>query len=762
MLMASYAVFIYLVINIQQTFYFQRMIREADRFSAAIMNATNHSMLNDDAAATGSIVSDIAKQDEISAIRIFNHYGVIKFSNVESEIGTKVDKKAEACFACHSEDKPFSEVITNNRTRVHQHGNDRVLGMITPIYNRETCSSASCHIHPADQKVLGVLDIGMSLRNFDAHAHSLILDIALLGVGTCLAVLSTIGMYCTFRVHRPISKLRDAAMKIAVGDFNYKPLVSGEDQVAECSWAFNLMRSQIQRRTMELAQSREEYKNLFEQVPCFICVINKDFTIVRQNTLMRTLFKGSTGMHCYQVFKKSSTKCDDCHVDTTFREGTTSGKEHCGLKGTGEEANYLSYTTPIVNEEGRVLYAMLIAVDISDRVRLERALEASRDFQTNLIDNSIHGIVATDEHGRINIYNIAAQKIFGYSTAEVIGDTDLEKYFPRQFLEIVLAPFIGKESSEPRLVAQETAIIDREGEPAPVRFSGFVMVENGRKVGAVGFYQDLKLLKQLEREKQASDRLAVVGQTVAGLAHGIKNILTGLEGGVFVLETALEDKDEDLLKRGWKMIQSNIGRISQLVKDLLSYSRERAPEYEQTDPNVLVEEVCALFEIKAQEKSITIKRDFDPDVGRMFAIFLDQRGIHACLSNLIANAIDACEIDTKDVQHVIRVTTAQDSEGNLVLQVTDNGIGMNQETRKKIFASFYSTKGSRGTGLGLMVTNKIVLEHGGEISFDSEEGVGTTFTIILPYVEVSKNLGSLRIAESGSAQGSIDKAGRLS
>ena len=163
-LLASYSLFVYLVIDIQRDFFLKRMIREADRFSSAVINATNHSMLQDDRAATGSIIQDIGKQQSISDIRIYDHDGVIKFSNQPSELETRVDKKAEACFACHSEDKPFGEVVTNKRTRIHFHGGNRVLGMITPIYNRKSCFTAACHFHPKEQKVLGVLDLGMSLR----------------------------------------------------------------------------------------------------------------------------------------------------------------------------------------------------------------------------------------------------------------------------------------------------------------------------------------------------------------------------------------------------------------------------------------------------------------------------------------------------------------------------------------------------------------------------------------------------------------------
>jgi histidine kinase len=295
-LLCSYVIFVYLVLNIQQDFYFEQVIREADRFSAAVIKATNHSMLQDDAPATRSIVSNIGRQKEISDIRIYDHEGAIKFSSQPAEVGGKVDKKAEACFVCHSEDKPFSEVVTNKRTRVHYHGKYRVLGMITPIYNEPSCYKAACHVHPKEHKVLGVLDMGMSLRGFDNRVRSLVLHIVLLGIVTFAAVLGTIAVYIAAKVHKPVSRLRDATKKIAAGDFTYKVPVESKDQLGELAQAFNVMRDQIRRRTVELVRSRWEYKNLFEQVPCFICVIDKNFDIVRQNSYMRHLFEGTIGM----------------------------------------------------------------------------------------------------------------------------------------------------------------------------------------------------------------------------------------------------------------------------------------------------------------------------------------------------------------------------------------------------------------------------------------------------------------------------------
>ena len=731
-LLASYAVFIFLVLGVQERFYFARVTREADRFSTAVIGATRHGMLSNDPQATQSIVANLGTQPGISYVRIYNHEGITKFSSNPSEIGGQVDKKAEACFVCHSKDKPFGKVVTDLRSRVHHYKGHRVLGMITPIYNEPSCSTAQCHAHPKSHKVLGVLDLGMSLQGFDKHTRTLVTNVILLGIGTCAAVLLTIGLYLAFRVHKPVNRLRNAIKKVAAGDFSANVLVESNDEIGECARGFNIMRDQIRRRTQELIRSRWEFKNLFEQVPCFICVINKDFEIVQQNTLMTEMFKGGVGKHCYEVFKKIQTRCVDCHAEETLNSGAVSHKEHCGLTSTGEEVDYVSYTTPVLDEKGEVIYAMIVAVDITDRVRLANELQISRDFQTNLIENSIHGIVATDENGRVTIFNRAGENLFGYRAEEVIGTLDLAKYFPGQFCEVILAARTAKPIAEKRVIAQESFVYSATGEQIPVRFSGIILFENEKIIGCVGFYQDLRTFKRLEREKQASDRLAVVGQTVAGLAHGIKNILQGLEGGVFVVQTAIEDNDQPLLERGWTMVQKNIARVSDLVKDLLSYSKERPPEYEETDPNVLAEEVCALFDIRAQQKRIIIERKFDPEAGKAFKVFLDQRGIHTCLSNLLANAIDACEIDQLKKEHRICVRTEQGPEGNLIFEILDDGTGMDEETKHKIFSSFFSTKGSRGTGLGLLITSKIVMEHGGDIFFESAVGIGTTFTIKLP------------------------------
>ena len=245
----------------------------------------------------------------------------------------------------------------------------------------------------------------------------------------------------------------------------------------------------------------------------------------------------------------------------------------------------------------------------------------------------------------------------------------------------------------------------------------------------------LTKIRQLEKELIQSERLAAVGQTVASLAHYVKNILFGLKGGVYLVNEALKEDETDSLKDGWDLVESNMGRISGLVLDLLEYSRERKPEYEKCFPNEIADDVCKLTQESAKEYSIEIIKDFDPSMGEAV---MDPKGIHRCLLNLVSNAIDACIYDSNEEKKwVVRVRTIVEDDGMVKFEVSDNGCGMDEEVKKKLFTSVFTTKEGRGTGLGLLNTQKIVQEHGGTMTVNSQPGEGSTFIIRLPYKDVA-------------------------
>jgi PAS domain S-box-containing protein len=370
--------------------------------------------------------------------------------------------------------------------------------------------------------------------------------------------------------------------------------------------------------------------------------------------------------------------------------------------------------------------------NLEDKVKqATEELRRRYEFEDNLIQHSIDGIIGTDKQGKIMVFNQGDERIFGYSKDEVIGKIDISSLYPPETSEKIMKGMHKKEGERQEMHAwRETFVLGKNGDKIPVKFSGTVLYQDGEVIGSVGFLHDLREIKQLQRELIKSERLAATGETVAGLAHGIKNILGGLKGGVYIVENALKKKDMHALRNGWDMVKRNIDRISDLVMDLLNYSKEREPEYEKCSPNAIAKEVCNLMDAKAKESGIKIVRDFDPNIGE---VTIDPKGIHRCLLNLVWNAIDACEFDEDEgKEYMIRVTTKREGDEAFILQVSDNGSGMDETVRKQIFTSLSSTKGSKGTGLGLLVTQKTVHEHGGTIKVDSEPGKGSTFVIRLP------------------------------
>ncbi len=238
-------------------------------------------------------------------------------------------------------------------------------------------------------------------------------------------------------------------------------------------------------------------------------------------------------------------------------------------------------------------------------------------------------------------------------------------------------------------------------------------------------------IQRATAQLRRSERLAAIGQTVAGVAHSIKNILHGFKGGSYLMDLGMSRNDRQKLEAGWDMVRRNIALTSDLVLDMLSYSKDREPEYERCRPNAVAAEVCEMLRQTADENQVAIVSDLDPQIDQ---VIMDPRTIERVLMNLMTNAIDACIFDSAtDKSWQVRLKTRCEPGHWIGFSVTDNGVGMTDAVRDKLFTSFFSTKGHRGTGLGLLVTQKLIEEHGGRITVDSRDGVGSTLTVRLPF-----------------------------
>ncbi|MFA9478620.1 ATP-binding protein [Phycisphaerales bacterium AB-hyl4] len=223
-----------------------------------------------------------------------------------------------------------------------------------------------------------------------------------------------------------------------------------------------------------------------------------------------------------------------------------------------------------------------------------------------------------------------------------------------------------------------------------------------------------------------AERLAAVGQTVASLSHSIKNILQGLRGGADVVELGLRKANMNLVKNGWEIVARNLERIYELTMNMLAFSKQRKPELEMVNLEAVLTEAMTLVQKQYENKKVALISDMAPDMPPVPA---DPSGVHQAVLNLLNNALDAVEPDSG----VVSVRGEYDEEHEQVrLVVSDNGEGMSQGTVSRLFEPFHSTKGMRGTGLGLVVIKKIVEEHGGTVTVDTQLGQGTTFTLTLP------------------------------
>ena len=293
--------------------------------------------------------------------------------------------------------------------------------------------------------------------------------------------------------------------------------------------------------------------------------------------------------------------------------------------------------------------------------------------------------------------------------------------------EAICVPIQGRHSTLGVLYA-DTRMTSPLAQLGPGKDSGRFTQEHLMLMIAIGHQAGLAIENtSLYQAKLQAERLAAVGQTIATLSHHIKNILQGIKGGSYLIDLGLNQKDEAIVRRGWSVVEKNQAKIYELVMDMLSFSKDREPALEPSDLNQTILDVIELMQARAKELGVALEwspADHQPPIS------FDVNGIHRAVLNIVTNALNASE-DQTDAR--VSVSSEWDEERSVArVIVADNGIGIAQEDIESIFEVFASSKGTRGTGLGLPVSRKIVREHGGNLTVSSEVGQGARFVIELP------------------------------
>ncbi len=236
-------------------------------------------------------------------------------------------------------------------------------------------------------------------------------------------------------------------------------------------------------------------------------------------------------------------------------------------------------------------------------------------------------------------------------------------------------------------------------------------------------------LEALVREKtELQDHLSSLGLMIGSISHSIKGLLTSLDGGVYLLSSGLRKKDLNQTKEGFDAVKVTSARIRKMILDILFYTKERELEKESVEVTDFANDVANVLAPKIDHHKIRLVRDFHDAPGEFH---VDADFLRSALINILDNAVDACLEDESKASHSITFRIKEGSTHDMI-DIIDDGIGMDSDSMENLFKLFFSSKGDKGTGFGLFISNNIIKQHGGTITVKSAKGKGANFRIKLP------------------------------
>jgi len=467
------------------------------------------------------------------------------------------------------------------------------------------------------------------------------------------------------------------------------------------------------------------YKEYFDSMPCYLSIQDRDFRIVETNARFRRDFGNFEGRYCYQVYKKRSEKCEDCPVEKAFWDGQSHRSQeriHCL---DGRDVSVIVEATPIRDENGKITRVMEMSTDVTLITRLEDQLRESRRRYRLLFEEVPCYISIQSRDLRILETNRAFREDFG----ESLGRKCFKAYKHRTE-ECIPCP-VRQTFQDGRPRTREEVVASPSGEPVNVLVTTAPIHNgNGEIVSVMEMSTNITQIRELESQ------LTSLGLLIGSVSHGLKGLLNGLAGGIYLVNTGFKKEDDDRVAKGWEIVERNVDRIRSMVSDILYYAKEREPNWEVLSCVELVKDLRSLVEGRALEQGVVLDVKCCQQAGSFEG---DSKAIRSMLVNLLENSVDACRLDTRKNEYKVSLEIASNAEEVRFL-IRDNGIGMDRETREKAFTLFFSSKGTGGTGLGLFISNRIARSHGGRIELQPEAGKGTEFLVVLPRSRPSDTL----------------------
>ena len=705
-----------------------------DRLSNTIILGAHYAMMLNSREDINHIINNISKQKEIDTIRIYNKKGRIKFSNRASEIDLMTNIKAEACDVCHRKEPPLAELDLSQKSRTfYSSQGHRLLGIISPIRNETGCSSDSCHVHPEGKKILGALDVVVSLEQTDSDIAFLENGIIGLAVFAFLVTSAIIFVFVLKFVNQPIKKLIDASNLIARGEYLSNIDINQNDEMGQLFVAINKMGKRIASKQAQLEKQRDEYQNLFELVPCLVTIQDQNYQLVSYNKEFEETFNPTPGDFCFRVYKKRDEKCEVCPVEKTFKDGRSHYGQETGMDKNGNTTFWLSRTSPIQDAQGNVVSVMEVCLDITRMKQLEERLEKS-ERKYYAIFNNIPNAVFVLNMNTLEILdcNKSVKNVYGYEKDEITG---------RSFLDL----FLDEEKDHYAFKIMTSAYVnqakhvDKDGKTlfAAIRVSPSEYL--GQKVLLV---TTSDITKRLEAEQQLihAGKMATLGEMATGIAHELNQPLSVIKtASNFCLKKIhsneiIEDKD---LYTMLEKIDRNVNRSANIISHMRQFARKSDVVLAEVQINDVLKRAFDIFSQQLKVRGIVVVWNIEKNLPTIMA---DPSRLEQVFINLLLNARDAIEEkwwSPEPAMGLKKITLKTTLEGNtVVVEVRDTGVGVSEDIADKLFEPFFTTKEvGKGTGLGLSISYGIIKDCQGDIKVTMNEQGETCFRITFPAKE---------------------------
>lgn len=702
---------------------------EADRLSKTILLSARYAMMANSRSEIDQIVSDIAKHPDITFVRIFDKQGVIRFSNIQKEVGTQVSMDTPACSACHVTVPPKSALTLEERTRTFVVNHSELLGTITPIMNEPSCSVAPCHAHSDDHTVLGELEL--VLQTGQAAVGLAAVQKNLLGLTGLIYILSVSLLVFGLRryITTPIKQIINSTTRISEGKPSGLEEFPRTDELGYLVDAVVAMEQAVAKKQAELDKKRQEYQYLFEQVPCSITVQDKDMRILKYNKEFAERFSPQPGAFCYEAYKGLSEKCPNCPLDKTFETGHPYCSEESRTNPDGTKAHWLVHVTPVFGENGEVVAAMEMGIDISARKRVEERLltsEAKYHAIFNHIPNAVF-VLDVEEHIILDC-NDMAEHSYGFESGEM-HNTSFIHLFPTEEQDKArsyIKAFTALNRVRQKRKDASTFYVDFRLSPA---------VYNDRNVLLVSATDVTDRLETEQKLIQAG-KMATLGEMATGVAHELNQPLTVIKAASgFIMRKIKRSQpiDPDILRTMAEEIDSHVDRASQIIDHMRAFGRQSDHTLERVNVNTVIESSVNMFISQLTLRGISVTRNFKENLPEILGV---ANRLEQVFINLLLNARDAieeAEAEGKTKEKNITLRTYSTPRA-VVAVVEDSGAGVPAGLSDKIFEPFFTTKKvGKGTGLGLSITYGLIKDFGGTIRVrNKKEGNGAQFTLTFP------------------------------